>query len=222
MADEEPKGSKGKKWLGCCCGGLVLVAILCAGGAYWGGSYLKAFLPEILAEELNRIAESSGLPQEQIDALKAEVERLRAGIEDGKVDWEEFGEFFNNYDDEPLFALVAVQAFDMGVLEPSELPPEEKETARRSVHRFARGLDEGSIPLYRAYDLFGVERSQDFGGGNVEIRVETSENPWETLDGIRSTVAEAKRFADEAGVPDEPYTLDVASHFAGVVDDLVD
>lgn len=202
-------GSKALKWvLGCGCS-LLLVTALCAGLAYWGFGTLVNWM---LTEAEASIAELN-LPDEQVESIRGEFERIRTGYEDGRIDAEEVGEFIAEFEGGSLVAVALVQVFDVRVLAPSDLPADEKEAGHRTLERLASGIGEGSVSHFVAFRLFGDEGDSD--GGSWDER-------WADPEALRETLAEAHAAVETAGVAADVGPIDVAGELGEMVDRMVD
>ena len=212
---QEKRRSNVWKWLVGCTGGLFLVALVCGGLAWAGWVWGKAKLANWFQQEMTEVIEESGLPPEQVDAMLADVDRLRLAFEEGRIEWGEIEELVEVLEGGPLIAMISTRAFEVHVLEPAELPEDEREAARRTLQRCSAGLQGGAISPLDVTDALHVT----FGDGQADERWE---DHWQTPDDVRATVLTLEQLADAAAIPDEPYQVDVAAEFRALVDDLVD
>ncbi|MAB78007.1 MAG: hypothetical protein CMJ89_01525 [Planctomycetes bacterium] len=205
--EEKPKKSKALSWFIGCLAALVVFGILCAGGSWLACHTLFDKAIQYGYERMVEVVEESELPQEQVSSMKSDLRRLRDAALGGEVDFqrmegleEEMGR---------LITLGALHWFAVEVVENSALPPQEAQEAKRTIERFARGIQEGKL---HADDLerFQLRNEQSDG-----------EREWDIED-TRRTIAEMREEVDEAGIPDEPFQADVAKEFTQLIDELIE
>jgi len=149
----------------------------------------------------SQLAETS-IPQDQKDRIVTKVESISNDWRDGKITTEQVGRVMEALSDGPFMPLSLVYASDAKYVKVSKLSDDEKAAAKRSLERFARGVIEKAIPSDEIKRL--MTYIQVSGANNKQIKnVLTDEE-------LRKFIAAAKTKADEAKVPDEPFTLNLA------------
>jgi hypothetical protein len=186
---------------------VVVVGLLCAGGAWWGAGAAWEWGVNWGHEQATGYVRDSQLPPEQVESILADLERARRAALDGRIDYGRL----ETLEDEiaRVGSMGLVQAFEARVLGSTELPPQEMDEAVRAVQRLARGIQEGDIHP-REIPAIDLEVGHD---GRLEA--------WDVED-VRAVVRKARRAADDAGVPDEPFQVDLAARFAEVIDGLIE
>ncbi len=197
------KKSKAFPWLIGCSITMLVVGGLCVGGAYYAYHRLIDFVHDGFAQMI----EESGLPTDQVASMKTDLDRLRDAVVDGDVDWSQFEALEEEL--ERVVTLGVLQWYETEVLSEVELPEEERAEGRRTVQRFARGVQEGTLD------------PDDLRRFDLEVDEETREKGWDPEE-VRRNLAAMKAAVDEAGVPDEPFQADVAAEFTALVDGLIE
>ena len=203
-----PKKSGGAmKWVLIIVGALFLSMVCVCGGLFYAGSQAveagKGMLADVFHTEFVQNIERSSLPQDQQDALIAELETFRDEFKAGDITFEQMGNIITEIQNTPITAMVMAQVIEGMYIGPSGLSDDEKAEARVTVQRITRGVHEESIAQSQIDSLLAPVQTTDVNG-NETLRDTISD------DELRTLLADAKQLADDAGVPDEPYQPDYA------------
>ncbi len=204
MTSTEPSSSGGSNWMkpvGFGCLALLVLAVI---GIVVIKQNITAITAKIGERALVSAVEDLGLPEADEAAFVAEIRELSRAYREGEISEEEIAEIVERVsEDDALTAGAAITAFRSRALAASGLPDDEKAEADRICQRFTRAVVEERVDgralerlRERAHDMRGRDMRDD------EIR-----------DLIESLAAEA----ESAGVPDEPYQIDLAGRFREVV-----
>jgi hypothetical protein len=188
--------------------GVALVLLIIA-GIYvamnwkgWTASAMQAMTQGVVAE--------SGLPQDQRDQIIAEVQKLGDDFKEGKISVQELQSVGKAIVESPLLHLGGVQMAKQKYIEPSTMTAEEKAAANRSLQRFARGVYEKKIPVEAIDEVIKPITTLKADG-----RWELKEKPRrEELDQF---VANCRKRAEEAKVPDEAFDLNIAKELKATI-----
>lgn len=191
---------------------LVFVALIAAGVWYvgnnwrgWASSGVQAISEKVVAE--------SGLPDDQKNQILAQVRSLGDDFKAGKISTEQMQKVGQEIVNSPLLPLAGVQAARKRYIEPSDMTPDEKSAAIRSLQRFARGIYEKKItPAQQAIDDTVKPIATLKPDGRWELKDKPSRLELDQF------VANAKAKADAAGVPDEPFDLNIAEELKKAID----
>jgi len=201
-----------------CLGALLLACLVCGVGGYV--LYLKSqevidrvksaaadAARKTLAEEINK----SELPQEQKREMIAQVDRVANGFKAGDITLEDLVKILNALAESPVVVVLAVYTVEQKYIVPSGLTHEEKEEARLTTQRIARGAFEERIP------------KQDIQRALRPVSETNAEGEWQLKESVtdqelRDSLAQCRRIADEAGVPEEPFEVDLGKEFKKAVD----
>lgn len=198
-----------------CVGCLVIVALVLA-GLIGFGVYASQHWREWTADWSERIVakgiEEFDLPEEQRTLIMAEFRAFADEFRSGKVSLSDLQKVGKELTESPLFPAAGVIVVDAKYITPSDMTEEEKADARRALQRYSRGIYEKSIP---SDDLEETIKPMIKLKGNQWEFKEPSEVTREDLDQF---VANARKRADEAGVPDEPFEINIAAEFRKAID----
>ncbi len=181
-------------------GVVIFVAVSWKG---WAASMATAVTEQVVKE--------SGLPQDQKDQILADVKKLGDDFKAGRISTEDLGRVMKTIAESPLLPLAGVQAARQKYIEPSDMKPEEKAAAIRSLQRFARGVYEKKIPHEDIDDVVKPISTLKPDG-----RWELKDKP--TRQELDQFVANAKKRADDAKVPDEEFDLNIAKELKKAID----
>jgi len=195
---------------GCLIALAVVLILLLIGGLYvranWRG-WTAAGMQSISTNVVNE----SGLPQDQKDLILAEVTKVSDDFKAGKIGIRDLQKVGEEIAKSPLLPLAGVQAARLKYIEPSDMTPEEKAAADRSLQRFARGIHDKKIEPGVIDDVVKPITTLKPDG-----RWELKEKP--TRQELDQFVANAKAKADEAQIPDEPFNLNIAAELKKAID----
>jgi len=189
---------------------VVLVA-LCGVGAYYVYTNLQEIGAKVAREAAVAVIEGLELPVEEKREVIAQIDRVVDEYRAGHITLQEVGSVFEELANSPLMGLIMVYAATEKYVEPSGLSDEEKEDAKRIFQRIARGLTEEKISgedLEAALDH--VSTTSETGERQLSESVSDEQ--------LQSMLEECNRVADEAGIPDEDFEIDVAREFKRAVD----
>lgn len=180
--------------------GIVIVLIATAGiiiGLNW-----KKWTVSMMQASVKTQLDATSLPQDQKDRIITKFEAVSNDWRDGKIDMPQLARVMDTLGQGPFVPLALVYAADAKYIKVSKIPEDEKVAARLALDRFARGIVEKTIPADETKRLMTyIEVS---GTSNHQIKnVLTDEE-------LRKFIAAAKAKADEAKVPEEPYTVNLA------------
>jgi len=164
------------------------------------------------------IVQQSSLPQDQKDTIIARMETVSSEFKSGAITTEQFGKVLEAIAEGPIMSLGMIQGVQDSVLAPSALTDEEKEAGTRALQRLSRGVVEGKFTnndVQAALDPV-MEQTADgqpriktptsTPGGGVNADVQANGAP--TTEDVKAMIAKARKAADDAAIPDEPYAVD--------------
>lgn len=208
-----PKKSPPKKRSGCATCfvvmlGLMFICILACGFGTW---FVIKKSPDWAGNMIASAIEGSNLTDEDKRIVTEQIDRVVDEYKSGRVTMQQLAEIAEEFSQSPLLTLTMAMATEEAYIKPSGLPKAEKELASRTLQRTARGVFEDNIDteeLNTALDFISTESTD--GTRQFKSPVADSE--------LRQMLAECKRLADEAAIPDEPYQVDVGAEFKATID----
>ena len=205
---EEKSGSKTLNWVLGCGAAILVVALLCGGGVWWSVLYVQEKAIEAIYAASIEAIEGTRLPQEQIDSMKLDLDRLKTAAEDWQIELDQL----DNLEPEifRVLSLGGLRWYEVHVVpQVAEFTPDEKADAVRQLQRLARGIQEGVIHPKELQSL------------NVKVEKGRDDDSYDSED-IRRDIAKVRRIVDEEGIIDEPFDVDVAREFTNLVDGLIE
>ena len=150
----------------------------------------------------------------QADIPEGEKPEMIAHVNEYTAAFEQFGRFMEGLPESSLIPVGIVYSIEQGYVEPSGLSDEEKAAGSVQLHRFARGMHEGSIEIDALQDVAGPIGYED-PNGQFQLNPKESVNE----DMLREVIANAEAKADEAGVPAEDYMVDLSDELKRMLDE---
>jgi hypothetical protein len=157
-----------------------------------------------------QMVKESGLPDDQKDAILAEVRQLGDDFKSGKVTTQQMAEMAKEISEGPLIPLAGVQLARHKYIEPSAMTSAEKNASILAVQRFARGVYEKKI---QRSELDEVIAPISEPGPGKRKRLKDNATSAE----VTQFVANAKAKADAANIPNEPFDLNIADELKKTV-----
>jgi|GEM_PF-4958282 len=229
MTDDElipQKRSAGKYILIGCLTVFLLFAAVVGGGAiyvYYNWRHISAIGGRYVLDKAMKNAE---LPEAQKLAVQNEINAFIDSVESGDVTPHELKNVAEQIKDGPLLPMIMVGAFGNEYIDSSGLSDDEKAQARYQLNRAERGISEGTIPITDIDNILDPLRPDP--GEKTEARVSLDrltfsfpKPEYVDDDELHQFIANAKAAADEAGVPDEKYTIDYAAEVKKVIETAV-
>ena len=191
--------------------GCLVVFILAVVGGVIVVMNFKSIASSAVSAAVKAGINESELPAEQKQRVIKQVDRLTTAYKAGEISEEQLGSLMEKLAEGPLFPLGMVYAFESEHITPSDMTEAEKQAAKRSLQRVARGIYEESIDRDELEELLGLITTAD-GQGDRQMKEQL------TRQELDAFLAAAKDKADEAQVPDEPFEVDVATEIEQAVD----
>jgi hypothetical protein len=153
---------------------------------------------------------SAGFPRDQEARMLSRIDGVTADFEAGRINLDDLGRVMREVSGSHLLPLGFVHLADTRIVEPSTLTPEEKEAGRRSMQRFIRGVCERKL---HQPDVDAVLTPiQDIRGNTRSFK------PNPSAEDVRAFLNKARVLADQARIPDEPFTINFADELDRVID----
>lgn len=211
---EEPKKSGGgctTAIIGCLVVCLVLAGVACGVG-YYVYINIGVMAANLAESQLNSAIDEFDLPDDQKAGMKEQVSRVAQGYRDGDISMEQLGGVAENLLQSPAFTAVPVEIARSKYIEPSGLSDEEKADAKKQLQRIAHGAFEKKISEDELTALLDGRIADKQADGNLQFRDEVPDED------LRDLIAAAKDLADEKGVEDQNFEIDLAAELKKAVD----
>lgn len=207
--DADPKQRRGGADLGCLVVLLVVLSLFSAAGVFMWVNW-QGWAATGLRQGTAMAVRSAGFPRDQETRMLARIEAVAADFDSGLMRLEDLRRVLGEVTSSHVLPLAAVQFADARIVAPSALSPDEKEAGRRSVQRFIRGVCERKL---HTPDVEAVLTPIRDVRRNSRL---FKPNP--SADDVRAFLSRARAFADQADIPDEPFTVNFADELDRVID----
>ncbi|HZN36769.1 MAG TPA: hypothetical protein VFB80_23225 [Pirellulaceae bacterium] len=213
-----PQSSGSGCWIGAligCLGAIVLSVVLCGVGAWWVKNNVTNLIATVAREAIVSVIKESELEQQEKTEVIAQIDRVVDAVKSGKLKPEELEKLFNEMQDSPIFVLIQIYGVEKVYLEPSGLSAEEKQAGKRVFERAFRGIHEKKI----AHSDFeaAMPESMRHQGDDPEMK-----RPQQVSDeDVKKLIANLKKLADDAQIPDEAFQIDISDELKKDIDKVL-
>ena len=213
MSEGESKTSSCLKILGIGCVVVIVVGVLAVGtGVY----YVKTHGLEMAAKGITVVTDGmikdSKLSDSDKAGVRSEIARFTTRLKAGEVSMNQVKKLADTVQQGPLPALLFLQAVATGKLIPPEIPAEESAAARLDAQRLQRAAAEGKVTTLSLQEVLRDIPQNEQGKPKEKITPED----W------RPVMAKIKKMADDAGIPNEPYQMELTQEIRKVFDEVLD
>ncbi len=202
------------------CGVVGVVSVLLCGGVIWYvTANIKNIATNMISQALKQSIEGSQMRAEDKKEVVAQIDRVAEGFKKNKINGEELGKIMEGMGKSPLMVVLVVYGVTYDYINRPGQDPAIKADAERTLQRIARGTAEGTIKgddLQKPFSSIAQDP-------NKPAQPNAPPQPKQQLsdDDLKKFLAELKTLADEKGVPDEPYELNVGKEIKRIVDEAV-
>jgi hypothetical protein len=194
--------------IGCLIVGVILLVLAILVGV-WVARNMRDWAAMGVTEVVRQGMAESQLPAQEQQEVMVQVERLATAFREKQITLEEVGVVAQKLAESPLMSLIGASMIEQQYLAKSGLSDEEKAEDSQILQRFIRGSIDGDITEERmdAAMVHVAERRN----GNWELKQQLTD------DELRAFFAEAKKQADEAGIPEQPADIDPSEEIKKIV-----
>jgi len=227
---QEPSRSSGS---GCglslligCFGLFIVGVLLCAGGVWYVRQNADKWVARMVREVIVASINGSEIPAGEKTEVVAQIDRVVDAYKQGRIKAEDLEPMMKKLEKSPAFLLIEAWGLEKTYLDPSGLPADEKAAGRRTIERAFRGLCEQKITPQQ---FSGVVPQQQFQSqaevkiDNGKTVVKQSRGPGSQLtdEQVQKLLADLKKLADDANIPDEPFEIDIGDEVKKLVDEVL-
>lgn len=197
------------------CGAMLVLLLIVGGfGAWWVANNARAIGSDLAAQVLKGSLRELDLPPDQQKRIDARIDDVAQQFKEEKLTGDDVGRIFQKISQGPLMPAGLALFVKRVYIRDSGLSEDEKAAAEVSIHRFARGVIDESIPETEresVLDTISTKNAQ----GQREFKNNLSD------DEVRTFVDAAKQAADDAGVAEEVPEINFADEFDKAVDEAL-
>lgn len=218
-ASSEPqkKGLFGRPILLGCLGFLAILALAIGVGTYWLFTSGKTVISNEIRKEVVKQVEAAKLPIDQQSTLRAEIDRLTEGFQNGEISIKELVLIAEAIDQSPVGSIMRYYGADGNPIDLATISDEEKEAAMITIRRFVYGVFQDKIPESALDDLVNPFITDRGNGDYDDIRFRTDITDEELL----AALAKAKQMADDAEIETDDLRPDLAAEVKEIVDRIL-
>lgn len=209
---------KTRPWLIGCLGFTVIVLFTFGVGLYWFFTSGKKVITDEVRGKIVEKIEASGLPFEQQAALKAEIERISDAFKSGDISIKELVMILEEFEQSPVMSVVRYYEVQGDPLARDSISAEERNKAMLTIRRFIYGVFTESIPESAVEDLmepFILDSSKGEGVEKLKFRENIADEE------IFAALDKAEALADEADIPTENLSPDIANEVREIVNRIL-
>ena len=213
---QQPRQKSGSSWLA----GLLMIGlglfllggVACSAGVWYIASNLDKWVVSIGREAIVAGINDSALPDDQKAEIVTQVDRVVIAYKQGKLKQSDLERVLGQLEESPAMQALVLYGMEDEFLSGTSLSDKEVEQGRRAFQRALRPVYEGKISGDDFWNVLPDDEEE-------AIRL-ASTRPAETNadDDLRETIAKLKVIADNAGIPDEPFQLNIAAEVKKLVD----
>jgi hypothetical protein len=212
--EEPPKrGCMKSCFMGC----LFVAVILFVVGlvlAFWIARNWREWAADFGSQAIKESLDQTDLPEAEKAEIGVEVDRLAQAFRDGRISTEKAAELMQKLAVSPLATSIIVSVVNSKYLDRSGLSDEEKAEGRKTLARFARGVQDQAIPEPSRDATLQMMATKD-AAGNWQIKQSVTD------DELRAFLAAAKSDADAAQIVDQPEVVDPSEELKKIVDEAL-
>jgi hypothetical protein len=191
---------------------LFLGGVVCIAGVWYVASNLDKWVVGVGREAIVAGINDSYLPDGQKTKVIAQVDRVVTAYKERKINQADLERVFTELQDSPAIKALSVYGAEDTYLADTNLTAEEVEQGRRTFQRAVRAVYEGKISD-EDFDAALPDSNEDKVQPASTSAAESAAD-----DDLRLALAKLKVMADNAGIPDEPFRLDVGDEVKKLVD----
>lgn len=215
--DGAPTEKRRSAWQTCLIGCLIVCVVLFVLAVLiglWISRNWRNWTADLATEGIRQgMAESQLDPQEQQEIM-VQVGRVTKAFRENTISSEQLGNLAEKLVQSPLFSMLMTTAIEKQYLAKSGLSEQEKVEGSQALQRFIRGVVDEKIQQP------GIDAAM------AHVADRRPNNQWElrktlTDEELRAFFAEAKKQADEAGVPEQPEQIDPSEEVRKIVDEAL-
>ncbi len=198
------------------CGIAVLVVVIIGGVAGWYiGRNIKSWSAQGIAAVLESGIREMQLPADQEQRLLAKVDYLKNEFIAGNITFEQLGEIGLRLSEGTFFQAGMIHLAETQYIQPSGLSDEEKVEGSLAMQRILRGFCVDETISDQDIEEVMIPITYEEPDGTRQLKDNLTD------DELRTFIDLAEEKADAAGVPDEPYKVDLAAEFERAIDEVL-
>lgn len=234
MTERESKSSSCLKILGMGCLVMIVLIVLTVGiGGYYLKTQWRHWTARVITAVTDDMLSEFRLSESDREGVKAEIARFVTHLESGQISIDQIRKLVEEVRQGPLPGLLFLHGVAIGHLVPPDVPKEEIEQAQLDAQRLQRAAVEGKVSSQALQEIFKAipreakeplpaEREPPGSDPSESNREQTGDFKKEiTARDWRPVMSLIKKMADEAGIPNEPYHLNLTQEIRKLLDQVL-
>lgn len=197
----------------------MVTVLICGGAIWWVTANFKNIGTNFIASAVKQSVDASEMRAEDKKELNAQIDRVADGFKQNKINSQELGKIMEGLTKSPLFVVLIVYGVTHDYINRPGQDADVKARVERTLQRIARGTAEGKIKgedLQKPLSTISQDPNQPAQPGQPpQTKQHLSDEDLEKF------LEDLKTLADEKGIPDEPYELNVGKEVKRIVDEAV-
>lgn len=209
-------------------GMFTLGGILCVAGVYYVATNIDKWVVGIGREAIVAMINEASISATEKTEVIGQVDRVVTAYKERKINQADLEKALTELNETPAFKVLSLVGLDDQFLTSSSLSEEQIAAGRRSYQRALRGVYEGKFTEEELYAVLPIEADENdddktANQGGENIRLVNNQGPKVAGDDeIRESLVKLKLMADNAGIPNESFQLDIGDEVKRVVDRLLE
>ena len=191
-------------------GFLFLGGVVCVAGVCFVAANFDKWVVGLGREAIVAGINDSELPAEEKTEVITQVDRLVAAYNERKINQADLERIMMELEESPALKALALYGIEDQFLEGTSLSDKELEQGRRTFQRALRAVYEGKLSDETFYNALP--------GDFDDVRLASTDATENTDDELRECLTKLKVIADNAGIPDEPFQIDIGDAVKALVD----
>ncbi len=191
----------------------VIAALVVVGGIVVWMNW-KGWSADLMNTGMKAAVEQSQLPAGQQTRINTQIDQLTEAFRAGDVTFEDLVKVGEAMENHPILPIGVLEFIEYNSLKVDGLTDEEREAGARATQRLQRAAVDGQLVLEDLDPMLEPISQRNADGG-----LEPLQNP--TAPQVRLYIEGAQKKADELGIPDEPYDVDVAEQIERLINDTL-
>lgn len=186
--------------------GVIATVVVWMNWRGWTSSAMNATMKAVVAE--------TSLPADQVARIHTQIDQLTTAFKSKAVSIEDLTKVAQAIENHPILPVGMLEYVELSQFQVAGLTDEERDQGRLAVQRIQRALIEGKMVLKDLDPIIEPISQRDAEGD-----LEPMQNP--TAPQLKLFTEEAVKKADELGIPNEPYHVDIAEQIESLINGTI-
>lgn len=192
--------------------GVIAVLVVVGGVIVWMN--WKGWTASAMNAGMKAALQESKLPADQQGRINTQIDQLTLAFENGDVTFEDLGQVIEAMEDHAILPIGLLEYVEANSLKAAGLTDEEKAAGTLATQRLQRAFVEDQMEMDDLDPILEPISQRDEDGD-----LQPLQNP--TAPQVRLYIEAAQTKADELGIPNEPYDVDVAEQIERLINDTL-